>query len=131
LITISTAKLFEHDYATAGQNPLGFTRYYNSLGNSPSISTYATALGVNWRSTYDRYLHIIPPTGQAATVNAERAYPANDSLERDVAELMTRPVGGPSHKPVVWYKGLTGRHYPTRTLDSSRQTNIEFILSRE
>ena len=32
--------------------------------------------------------------------------PANDSLERDIAELMTRPVGRPSHKPVVWYKGF-------------------------
>jgi hypothetical protein len=32
--------------------------------------------------------------------------PANDSLERDIAELLTRPVGRPSHKPVVWYKSL-------------------------
>jgi hypothetical protein len=28
--------------------------------------------------------------------------PANDSLERDIAESLTRPVGRPSHKPVVW-----------------------------
>ena len=32
--------------------------------------------------------------------------PANDSLERDIAELLTGPVGRPSHKPVVWYKGF-------------------------
>jgi hypothetical protein len=32
--------------------------------------------------------------------------PANDSLERDIAELLTRPVGRPSQKPVVWYKGF-------------------------
>jgi len=32
--------------------------------------------------------------------------PANDSLERDIAELLTRPVGRPSHQPVVWYKGF-------------------------
>src|ERR1019366_3165356 len=32
--------------------------------------------------------------------------PANDSLERDIAELLTRPVGRPSHKPVMWYKGF-------------------------
>ena len=32
--------------------------------------------------------------------------PANENLERDVAELLTRPVGRPSHKPVVWYKGF-------------------------
>jgi hypothetical protein len=32
--------------------------------------------------------------------------PSNDSLERDIAELLTRPVGRPSYKPVVWYKGF-------------------------
>jgi hypothetical protein len=30
--------------------------------------------------------------------------PANECLERDIAELPTRPVGRPSHKPVVRYK---------------------------
>ena len=32
--------------------------------------------------------------------------PANDSLERDIAELLTRAVGRPSYKPVVWYKSF-------------------------
>src|SRR5712664_1902804 len=32
--------------------------------------------------------------------------PANDSLEGDISELLTRSVGRPSHKPVVWYKGF-------------------------
>ncbi|MGA9628327.1 MAG: transposase [Bryobacteraceae bacterium] len=32
--------------------------------------------------------------------------PSNDSLERDINELLTRPVGRPNHKPVVWYKGF-------------------------
>jgi len=32
--------------------------------------------------------------------------PANDSLERDITELLTRPVGRPSDKPVVRYKGF-------------------------
>jgi hypothetical protein len=32
--------------------------------------------------------------------------PANENLERDIAELLTRPVGRPSYKPVVWYQGL-------------------------
>ena len=32
--------------------------------------------------------------------------PANESLERDIAELLTRPVGRPTHKPVVRYKGF-------------------------
>jgi hypothetical protein len=32
--------------------------------------------------------------------------PSNDSLERDINELLTRPVGRPSHKPVVWNKSF-------------------------
>jgi hypothetical protein len=32
--------------------------------------------------------------------------PANDSLQRDIEELLTRPVGCPSHKPIVWHKGF-------------------------
>jgi hypothetical protein len=32
--------------------------------------------------------------------------PANENLERDISELLTRPVGRPSHKPVVWHKGF-------------------------
>jgi hypothetical protein len=32
--------------------------------------------------------------------------PANDSLQRDIAELLTRPVGRPSHKPVVRHKSF-------------------------
>ncbi len=35
-----------------------------------------------------------------------RALPANENLLRDIEELLTRPVGRPSHKPVVWYKGF-------------------------
>jgi YD repeat-containing protein len=47
------------DYATAGQNPLGFTRYYNSMAVP---DTYAVAFGSNWRHNFDRYLHIINPS---------------------------------------------------------------------
>jgi hypothetical protein len=32
--------------------------------------------------------------------------PANDSLEQNIAELLTRPVGRPSYKPLVWYKSF-------------------------
>ena len=35
--------------------------------------------------------------------------PANDSLERDIAELLPRPVGRPSKKPLVEYKGFLYR----------------------
>jgi len=32
--------------------------------------------------------------------------PANENLDRDVGELLPRPVGRPSHKPIVWYKSF-------------------------
>ena len=32
--------------------------------------------------------------------------PSNDNLERDIAELVARPVGRPSKKPLVEYKGF-------------------------
>ncbi len=35
--------------------------------------------------------------------------PANENLERDIEELLTRPVGRPSHRPVVRYKGFLYR----------------------
>jgi hypothetical protein len=31
---------------------------------------------------------------------------AQASIEPDIAELLTRPVGRPGHKPVVWYKSF-------------------------
>jgi hypothetical protein len=51
--------------------------------------------------------------------------PANDSLERDIAELLTRPVGRPSHKPVVWYKGFL---YQAASWKTARRvvTRVEF-----
>jgi len=74
-ISVGTGNVFERvaDYATAGQNPLSFTRYYNSLMSTTYPNTFATTLGVNWRGTYDSYLHITPATGQATSVVAERA----------------------------------------------------------
>jgi Transposase DDE domain group 1 len=44
--------------------------------------------------------------------------PANNSLERDIAELLTRPVGRPSHKPVVWYKSFL---YQAASWDKARR----------
>jgi Transposase DDE domain group 1 len=32
--------------------------------------------------------------------------PTNNGLERDIAESLTRPVGRPSHQPVIWYKSF-------------------------
>jgi RHS repeat-associated protein len=44
------------DYATAGQNPLKFTRHYNSRSNLTGV------LGSNWSSTYDRYIYLWEPS---------------------------------------------------------------------
>ena len=46
--------------------------------------------------------------------------PANDNLVRDIEELLTRPVGRTSHKPIVWYKGfsLPGRQLENGTTSS-------------
>lgn len=51
--------------------------------------------------------------------------PANDSLERDMAELLTRPVERPSHKPLVWYKSFL---YRTASWKTARRVvaKIEF-----
>ena len=38
------------DYSTSGPNPLSFTRYYNSR------DTFSAFLGVNWHSTFDRFI---------------------------------------------------------------------------
>ena len=32
--------------------------------------------------------------------------PANDNLQRNITELLMRPVGRLSHKPVVWFKSF-------------------------
>jgi len=51
--------------------------------------------------------------------------PANDNLERDIAELLTRPVGRPSHKPVVRYKSFL---YQAASWETARRVvaKVEF-----
>jgi hypothetical protein len=53
--------------------------------------------------------------------------PTNDSLERDIAELLTRPVGRPSHKPVVRYKSFL---YQAASWKTARRVvaKVEFHL---
>jgi len=53
--------------------------------------------------------------------------PANDSLERDIAELLTRPVGRPGHKPLVWHKGFL---YQVASWNTARRVvaKVEFHL---
>ncbi len=40
------------------------------------------------------------------TVKYAVRLPANDNLQRNITELLTRPVGRPSHKPVVRFKSF-------------------------
>ena len=70
-VTISSGNVFEQvtDYQTSGQNALAFSRYYNSLSAAGLVKTFASSLGVNWRSDFDRYINLQSST----TVVAERA----------------------------------------------------------
>ncbi len=70
-ITIGTGNVFERivDYTTIGQNPLAFTRYYNSMQNASNPNTFASTMGANWRSNYDRYLNV---ASGGSAVSAER-----------------------------------------------------------
>ncbi len=53
--------------------------------------------------------------------------PANGNLERDINELLTRPIGRPSHKPVVRYKGFL---YQAASWKTARRVvaKVEFHL---
>ena len=69
-IDLGSGNVFDQvtDYETAGQNKLSLIRYYNSMATP---DTYATGMGTNWRTNYDRYLHIINPSAIYG-VEAER-----------------------------------------------------------
>jgi hypothetical protein len=43
---------------------------------------------------------------EALNVKYTIRLPANDNLERNITELLTRPAGRPSYKPVVWFKSF-------------------------
>ena len=53
--------------------------------------------------------------------------PANDSLERDIVELLRRPVGRPSYKPAVRYKSFL---YQAESWKTARRVvaKVEFHL---
>jgi RHS repeat-associated protein len=65
-INIATGNLYEKvtDYTTVGTNPLALIRSYNSL--SYTRNGYATLMGPNWRTNYDRYLRAVSSTQLAA-----------------------------------------------------------------
>jgi hypothetical protein len=51
--------------------------------------------------------------------------PANDNLDRNITELLTRPLGRPSYKPVVWFKSFL---YPAASWKTARRVvaKVEF-----
>jgi len=51
--------------------------------------------------------------------------PANDNLERNITELLTRPVGRPSYKPLAWYKSFL---YQAASWETARRVvaKVEF-----
>jgi len=53
--------------------------------------------------------------------------PSNENLERDIGELLTRPVGRPTHKPVVRYKSFL---YQAENWKTARRVvvKVEFHL---
>lgn len=64
-VNSGTGNLFQRatDYSTAGENPLAFTRYYNSQGSTTSFALYFVtnvnpAAGARWRNNFDRYISI-------------------------------------------------------------------------
>ena len=56
------------------------------------------------------------------------ALPANENLERDVAELLPRPVGRPSVKPLVEYKGFL---YQAASWSKARRSWPRWSIIRE
>jgi hypothetical protein len=53
--------------------------------------------------------------------------PANDNLHRNISELLTRPVGRPSHKPVFRFKRCIYANFGFATpLDSALAANFAF-----
>jgi hypothetical protein len=51
--------------------------------------------------------------------------PVDDSLERDIAEMLTRPVGRPSHKPALGYKSFLNQAASWKTAQRV-VANVEF-----
>ena len=56
--------------------------------------------------------------------------PANENLRRDIGELLTRPVGRPSYRPLVRYKSFL---YQAESWETARRVvaKVEFRVYRE
>ena len=67
---------------------------YEDVSDPERLSQYPTFRLISSEKTWER------------GVEYAIRVPANHSLERNIAELLTRPAGRPSHKPVVWHKSF-------------------------
>ena len=122
--------------------PIGFQRERHERIGQGSLSVYSAE---SWEELLLPEIEREQELGKEVVVRADAAFakpeadevleergvkyairiPANDSLERDIAELLTRPVGRPSHKPIVWYKGFL---YQAASWKTSRRVvaKVEF-----
>ena len=130
---VASGNKFEHvaDYRTAGANPLGYTRYYNSTSGS-GPATFASSLGRNWRGTYDRYIDIV----SASSVSAERSdgqavsFTSNASAwtsDTDVDLKLTQTGSGTSS---TWTLTDSSDTVETYTTISPIEANLTKIQAR-
>ena len=84
---------------------LVFVEGYRCFGAKPKAKCQAWLL---WR--FDHHDAFAKPEIYEALEERGVKYairiPSNDNLERDIAELVPRPAGRPSKKPLVEYKGF-------------------------
>src|SRR6202521_89698 len=103
--------------------PIGFQRERHERIGQGSLSVYSAE---SWEELLLPEIERQQELGKEVVVRADAAFakpeayealeergvkyairiPANDSLERDIAELLPRPVGRPSIKPLIEYKSF-------------------------
>jgi RHS repeat-associated protein len=104
------AVLVETDYIGSGPMPLGFVRYYNtqlwtggtSGTSAPTSSSFWSALGPNWRSSYDRFVSFdnaaVYPTADVYRPDGKTVYFVQTSgqfvPEADVADSLVELTNG-------------------------------------
>lgn len=110
-VSLGTGNVNEEavDYSTTGVNPLGFTRYYNSLGDTNA----ASMLGRNWRSTYDRHLAIGTSVVAQRADGQELIFTSNLAIWTSDSDVDIKIV----HSGSVWI--LTNRDDSVETYNAS------------
>jgi RHS repeat-associated protein len=97
--------LIEADYIGQGPMPLGFVRYYNAqlwIGTTAPNFGFVSALGPNWRSSYDRVLSFnnaaLYPTADVYRPDGKTIYFVQTSgqfvPEADVADRLVQLTNG-------------------------------------